>query len=185
MRALWLHYAGDPAASRRGDEYLWGRDILVAPVTEKGATNRRLYLPQGAWFDLWTEQKVDGGREIDRSVDLATMPLYVRAGSIQPLSPVKQYTDESVEGPLSLVIYPGANGAFALYEDDGKTFNHRKGEWMRIAMTWRDSDRRLSLRLASGSRMLPPAHRPIEVRIAGETSTRAVTFEGRPIEMRL
>ena len=144
-----------------------------------------LYLPQGAWFDFWTEQKVDGGREIDRPVDLATMPLYVRAGSIQPLSPVKQYTDETVDSPLTLVVYPGANGAFTLYEDDGKTFNHRKGEWMRIAMTWRDAERRLSLRLAPGSRILPPVRRPIEVRIAGQSSARAITFEGRPMNLRL
>ena len=113
------------------------------------------------------------------------MPLYVRAGSIQPLSPVKQYTDETVDSPLTLVVYPGANGAFTLYEDDGKTFNHRKGEWMRIAMTWRDAERRLSLRLAPGSRILPPVRRPIEVRIAGQSSARAITFEGRPIDLRL
>ncbi len=72
MRALWLHHADDPAAVARGDEYLWGRDILVAPVVEKGATTRRVYLPRGKWFDFWTEEVVDGGREIDRAVDLAT-----------------------------------------------------------------------------------------------------------------
>ncbi len=185
MRALWLHYADDPAASARGDEFLWGRDLLVAPVTEKGATTRRLYLPRGAWFDFWTESRVDGGREIDRPVDLATLPLYVRAGSILPMGPVKQYTDESVDGPLSLVVFPGADGAFALYEDDGKTFGYRRGEWMRIEMQWRDAARRLTLRLAPGSRRLPPEKRPIEVRVAGEQTTRTVVFEGKPVEIRV
>src|SRR5262245_43578923 len=185
IRALWLHYPDDPAAASRGDQYLFGRDILVAPVTEKGAATRKLYLPRGAWFDFWTEQKIDGGHEIDRPVDLATLPLYVRAGSIQPLGPVKQYTDENVNDPLTLVIYPGADAAFTLYEDDGKTFDHRAGAWMRISMTWRDAERRFSIRLAPRSRMFSPARRPMELRIAGQSSTRPFTFEGRPIDLRL
>ena len=82
--ALWLHHPDDPAAVGRGDEYLWGRDILVAPVAEKGAISRKLYLPRGQWYDFWTGVKVDGGREISRPVDLATMPIYVRAGAILP-----------------------------------------------------------------------------------------------------
>ena len=90
MRALWLHYPDDPVATARGDQFLWGRDILVSPVVEKGATTRRLYLPRGSWFDFWTEERIEGGREVVRAVDLATMPLHVRAGAILPLGPVKQ-----------------------------------------------------------------------------------------------
>ena len=66
MRALWLHHPDDPQAAARGDQFLWGRDMLVSPVVEKGATSRRLYLPRGNWFDFWTEERVAGGREIDR-----------------------------------------------------------------------------------------------------------------------
>jgi alpha-glucosidase/alpha-D-xyloside xylohydrolase len=183
MRALWLHYPDDATAVARGDEYLWGRDILVAPVVEKGATTRKLYLPRGAWYDFWTEEKVEGGREVSKAVDLATMPLYARAGSIIPLGPVKQYTAEEVDGPLTLVIYPGADATFTLYEDDGHTFNYRRGEWMGVRMAWNNRARRLSLRLAEGSRMLAPLRRNIEVRIAGEKATRSVAFEGRPIEV--
>ena len=102
IRALWLHYPDDPAACARGDQYLFGPIILVAPVTEKGATSRRLYLPRGLWYDFWTGEAVEGGKEISRPVDLATLPLYVRAGSILPLGPVKQYTSEPVDGPLTL-----------------------------------------------------------------------------------
>jgi len=57
MRALWLHYADDPIAVARGDQYLWGRDMLVAPVTEKGAMSRRVYLPRGSWHDFWTTER--------------------------------------------------------------------------------------------------------------------------------
>src|SRR5947207_6947497 len=78
MRALWLHHSDDPAAVARGDEYLWGRDILVAPVVEAGATSRKLYLPRGTWYDWWTNETQQGGREITRNVDLSITPLYVR-----------------------------------------------------------------------------------------------------------
>jgi alpha-glucosidase/alpha-D-xyloside xylohydrolase len=182
IRALWLHYPDDPDAIARGDQYLWGRDILVAPVVEKGATSRRLYLPRGTWYDFWTETPADGGREIDRAVDLETMPLYMRAGAIVPMGPVRQYTSEPVEGPLTLVVYPGSDGSFLLYEDDGQTFDYRKGEWMGIAMQWRDAQRRLTLQLAPGSRMLPPAKRAIEVRLAGSTATKPVVFTGQTVQ---
>jgi alpha-glucosidase (family GH31 glycosyl hydrolase) len=185
MRALWLHYPDDPQAVARGDQYLWGRDILVSPVVEKGATSRRVYLPRGSWFDFWTEERVAGGREIDRAVDLATIPLHVRAGAILPMGPIKQYVDDPVSGPLSVVVYPGADGTFALYEDDGKTFDYRQGQWMRIEMAWTNATRRLTLRSAPGSRMLAPAKREIEVRVAGEKNARNIVFEGRPVEVRL
>lgn len=185
MRALWLHYPDDPAAVGRGDEFLWGRDVLVAPVFEKGAVTRRLYLPRGAWFDFWAEERIEGGREIERPVDLETMPLYVRAGAILPLGPVKQYAEEAVDAPLTLVVYPGADGAASIYEDDGKSFNYRKGDWMRVAMAWKDADRKLTLKLAPGSRMRPPAKRAIEIRLAGEKTVKSVVFAGSPLEVKL
>ncbi len=185
MRALWLHYSNDAAAVARGDEYLWGRDILVAPVVEKGATSRRLYLPRGTWVDYWTEKPQTGGREVDRPVDLTTMPLYVRAGAVVPHGPVKQYVDEVVDEPLTLVVYPGADGASTWYEDDGRSFDYRTGAWMKVAMTWSDSTRRLTLELAPGARLLPPIQRQLVVRVAGETETRAITFEGRRMEIDL
>ena len=181
MRTLWLHYSDDPAAVARDDEYLWGRDILVAPVCEQGATSRKVYLPNGDWYDFWTGERLQGGREISRDVDLDTLPLFARAGAIVPMDPVKQHTGEKVDGPLSLTIYPGADGSFLFYEDDGKSFNYRKGEWMGIEMKWSDSKRALSLRLAPGSRMLPPLRRRMEVKVG--QMARAIVFEGHPMEV--
>ena len=181
LRALWLHYPDDPTAVARGDQYLWGRDILVAPVTEKGAKSKSVYLPRGDWTDFWTEQKIEGGREVTRPVDLATIPLYVRAGSILPFGPVKQFTGEGSDRPLSLVIYPGAGGSCTIYEDDGNTFNHRRGEWMKIGARWDGAQRKLSVQLLPGSSMLPPLRRKIEVRVAPEKETRTLEFVGHPI----
>ncbi|PYR93484.1 MAG: glycoside hydrolase [Acidobacteria bacterium] len=179
MRALWLHHADDPVASACADEYLWGRDILVAPVTEKGASARRVYLPRGTWYDFWTNEKVQGGREINRTVDLETMPLYVRAGAIVPFGPVKQYAAEKAAGPLTMVIYPGADGAFDLFEDDGRSFDYERGAWMGVQMRWSDIARRLTVSLARGSRLLPPAPRDLQIRLAGSDAGRTIRFDGR------
>jgi alpha-glucosidase/alpha-D-xyloside xylohydrolase len=181
MRALWLHYPDDPKAVACPDEYLWGRDILVAPVVEKGARSRRIYLPRGAWYDFWTRERAEGGREFTRPLDLETIPLYVRAGAILPLGPVKQYTREHVDQPLSLSIYPGADASFLLYEDDGRSFNYRKGEWMGLHLNWNDAQRTLTLRLAPGSRLLPPLQRNIEVKLLD--AEKQTIFDGHPIEV--
>jgi alpha-glucosidase/alpha-D-xyloside xylohydrolase len=181
MRGLWLHHSDDPIAVARGDEYLWGPDILVAPITEKGAASRQIYLPRGAWYDFWTNERQEGGREMNRAVDLETMPLYVRAGSILPLGPVKQYSNEPVDEPLTLSIYPGADGAFLLYEDDGGSFDYRKGEWMGIELTWSDRRRALHLALAKGSRMIV-AQRKIVAQLGDER--RSLVFTGQPQEVR-
>ena len=184
MRALWLHHPEDAQAVARGDQFLWGRDILVSPVVAKGATSRRLYLPRGRWYDFWTEERIDGGREIDRPVDLETMPLHVRAGAIVPFGPIKQYVDEPAENSLSVTVYPGADGSFELYEDDGRTFDYVKGAWMRIAMNWHDATRRFTIRLAPGSRLERPAKRALEVRVAGEKTSHRMVFDGRAAEVR-
>jgi alpha-glucosidase (family GH31 glycosyl hydrolase) len=181
MRALWLEYPDDPKAVTCGDEYLWGKDVLVAPVVEKGAESRKVYLPAGGWCDFWTQERVEGGREISRKVDLATLPLYVRAGSILPLSPVKQFAGERVDQPLSISIYPGGDASFLLYEDDGSSFNYRKGEWMGIQMDWQDGNRTLTLRLAPGSQMLPPLRRNLEVKLRQQT--RSAIFDGSTLEV--
>jgi alpha-glucosidase (family GH31 glycosyl hydrolase) len=181
MRALWLQYPDDPKAVACGDEYLWGKNVLVAPVVEKGAETRQVYLPAGNWYDFWTQERLEGGREISRTVDLETVPLYVRAGAILPLGPVKQFTSEKVDKPLSISIYPGSDASFLLYEDDGGSFNYRKGEWMGIQMDWHDANRTLTLRLATGSRMLPPLHRNLEVKLLQET--RPVHFDGSPLKV--
>jgi alpha-glucosidase/alpha-D-xyloside xylohydrolase len=184
MRALWLHDPDDKEGRARGDVFLWGPNLLVAPVTEKGARTRRLYLPRGRWYDFWTGEPAEGGREIDRAVDLSTVPLYVRAGTILPIGPVRQFTDEAVDKPLTLRLHPGADSRFRLYEDDGVSFAYRRGDWMGIDLTWDDRGRRLTLRLAEGSRMRPPLERRIEVERVGETSTSSLTFTGAPQELR-
>jgi alpha-glucosidase/alpha-D-xyloside xylohydrolase len=183
LRAMWLHYPDDATAVARGDQYLWGRDMLVAPVVEKGATERKVYLPHGVWYDYWTGKKVEGGQEITVPVDLGATPLYARAGAVIPTGPLKQYTEAPDDGSFTVNVYPGANGSFLLYEDDGKTYNFRKGEWMGVQLNWNDAAHTLTMDLAPGSKMMGPRRRNVTVKMGDVAKT--VTFEGKRATVRV
>ncbi|HEY6291518.1 MAG TPA: TIM-barrel domain-containing protein [Terriglobia bacterium] len=184
MRALWLHDPDDPRAVECSDEYLWGRDILVAPVTEKGAVKREVYLPHGLWWDFWTEETVVGGRTVARPVDLATLPLYVRAGAVVPMGPVRQFSAEQRDEPVQFAVYPGADGEFVLYEDDGVSFEYERGRFMRLNARWADRQRHMTLNLLEGSQLMRAAGRIFNFRLAGAPSVKEVAFDGKPVVVR-
>ncbi len=183
MRPLWLGDPGDSQALLRDDEYLFGDSFLVAPVLVAAARQRKVYLPSGQWWDLWREQAVQGGAEISRDVDLRTMPIYVKAGAVVPLGPVKQYVAEPVEEPLCLRIYPGADGGFTLYEDDGESFRYREGEFLRIRCQWEDARRTLTLRVDPKGRAADG--RKMRLEIVGARASAMVTLRGLVTEVRL
>jgi alpha-glucosidase (family GH31 glycosyl hydrolase) len=189
MRALWLHYPDDPEAVKLGNEYLWGRDLLVAPVVEKGAKSRRLYLPAGAWYDWWTGEKIEGKRWIERPVDLATLPLYARAGAIIPFDPVRQYTAQPVTEPTTLRVFPGANGNFVLYDDDGQSLGYRNNSdpkltWIRF--TWNDA-RQLTVERDERMRTWRGPARTFLIELGGRRSLDAprkqIEFRGEKLQI--
>jgi len=151
MRPLVMDFPNDPEARRIGNQFLFGPSILVNPVTHPGAEDRRLYLPGGTWYDFWTGQPIAGGQWITAPAPLATMPLYVRAGSIVPMGPVIQYTGEKPDAPIELRVYPGADGNFTLYNDDGTTYDYEKGQYATIPIRWDESTRTLTLGARQGS----------------------------------
>ena len=164
IRALWIAYPHDENVSLTDDAYMWGDQFLVAPVYEKGATGRNVYLPMGTWWDYWSGEPILGGKTILRTVDLETMPLYVKAGSIVPMGPIKQHTGDASAGQLTLRIYPGADGRFTWYEDDGCSYRHESGEYMRMECSWNDHDRTLILKPDAAGHMQIP--RTIQVELA-------------------
>jgi alpha-glucosidase (family GH31 glycosyl hydrolase) len=183
MRAMWLHYPADRQAVACGDQYLWGRDILVAPIVEKGAVQRSIYLPTGDWYDWWTGEKIAGGRTISRQVDLATLPLYIRAGAVLPLDPVRQYTDEPVSEPTTLRIYTGADGQFTLYDDDGTSLDYLRGGGTRTRMTWRDAERRLTIEPDAHMAGKPVPSRTFSIVLLPGEARKAVEFSGQRNEV--
>jgi len=151
MRALFMDFPADAAAATIGDQYMLGSALLVAPVTEQGATSRRVYLPAGAdWYDFWTNQKVTGGQWITAAAPINRIPVYVRAGSILPIGAQvpSTATRQALDG---IRVYPGRDASFTLYDDDGITNVYRTGG-ASATLRWDERTGRLSAsgRLPSG-----------------------------------
>jgi alpha-glucosidase/alpha-D-xyloside xylohydrolase len=184
MRAMWLHYPDESRLRGVGNQFMWGRDLLVAPVFTKGATSRDVDLPRGEWYDWWTDAKVAGGQRITRPVDLSTMPIYVRAGAIIPVDPVRQYTSEPVNEPMILKVYRGADGQYTLYEDDGISQEYLKGRGSWTRMAWNDRARQLTIAAgAPRGATNVVAERTFRVQLLPEGTTRQVTYAGRPVQV--
>jgi alpha-glucosidase/alpha-D-xyloside xylohydrolase len=184
MRAMWLHYPEEERLRGLGNQFMWGRDLLVAPVFTKGATSRDVDLPKGTWYDWWTNALVAGGERVTRQVDLATMPIYVRAGAIIPVDPVRQYTGEAVPGPTTLKVYRGADGQYTLYEDDGISQEYLKGRGSWTRMAWNDRARQLTIEPgAPRGATNVAANRTFRVQLLPEGTTRDVTYAGRRVQV--
>ena len=146
MRPLVMDFRADPKAQLVSDEFMYGPAFLVAPVTEPKATSRDVYLPKGAdWIDFWTGKKYTGGQTVSTAAPFDQIPLYVRAGSIIPFGPDLQYADEKPADPIELRVYPGADGSFTLYEDEGDNYNYEKGAYATIPFFWSEQNQTLTL----------------------------------------
>jgi alpha-D-xyloside xylohydrolase len=144
MRGLFMDFAGDPHTADIGDEYMFGPALLVAPVTEQGRTTREVYLPAGAdWYNFWTNERFHGGQSITVAAPIDTLPLFVRAGSILPLGTPVESTNDT-QKIASLRIYPGADGDFDLYRDDGKTYAYETGNFEVAHLHWSDAAHRFT-----------------------------------------
>lgn len=118
------------------------------------AANRqyKVYLPAGTgWYDYWTGKRIEGGQQVTADAPLAYSPLYVKAGSILPIGPEVQYSTEKAWDDITLKVYPGADAAFTLYEDEGDNYNYKKGEFTEIAMNWNDKARTLTIGKRKGA----------------------------------
>ena len=149
MRSLFMDFPNDPNVANITDEYMFGPAFLVAPVTEQGATSRKVYLPAGSdWYNYWTNQRYKGGATIVVSAPIDTLPLFVRAGSIVPLgTPI--LTTKEPQAIASVRVYLGADGEFTLFSDDGTTYAYEKGTAAITTLHWNNAKRQLTHRGAS------------------------------------
>jgi alpha-D-xyloside xylohydrolase len=165
MRALAFDFRDDPKGLNVSDEFLYGPALLVAPVTEAGATGRDVYLPAGAnWYDFWTGAWLHGGQTVHRNAPLNLLPLYVRAGTVLLLGQEEQYAGQYSDAPIELRVYPGNDGGARLYDDDGTTYRYERGERETLAIHWDDASRSLTFDPVRGN--LPGTSRCREFRVA-------------------
>ena len=152
QRPLVMDWRADPQTWNIGDQFMFGPALLVSPVLEAKATERRVYLPKTRWYDFWSGQPMEGGAYVQAAAPLERIPLYVRAGSILPLGPDEQYADEKVSGPIELRVYRGADGSsLNLYEDEGDNYNYEKGARAVIPIAWSEAQKTLTIGARSGS----------------------------------
>jgi alpha-glucosidase (family GH31 glycosyl hydrolase) len=123
---------------------MFGPAFLVAPVTDQGATSREVYLPVGTdWYNYWTNERLHGGQTVQVSAPIDTLPLFVRAGSIIPMGTEVNSTHEQ-QSIARVRIYPGADGDFTLYNDDGHTYAYEGGQSSITQLHWDDGASRFT-----------------------------------------
>jgi alpha-D-xyloside xylohydrolase len=140
MRPLVMDFREDFTAMNCQYEYLFGKSILVAPVTEPGVDECNVYLPKSTdWYDFWTGKRYTGGQTIKTEAPYDKIPLFVKAGSILPMGKFIQYAGEKPADTLEIRIYRGTDAQFVLYEDEGDNYNYEKGSYSTILFSWDDS----------------------------------------------
>ena len=159
MRGLPMDFPEDPAVRDLSDQWMFGPALMPCPVYEYKARSRSVYFPKGGWYDFYTGAYIDsdarpfaenGGRA-EVSAPYERMPLYVRAGSILPVGPEMEWSDEKPADDLLLIVYAGADADFILYEDDGLTYAYEKGACSTIGLHWNDAERTLTIDEREGS----------------------------------
>lgn len=198
MRGLVMDFPKDKNALDLNDEYMFGKSLLVSPVTnamyvkpgvsenekiqvEDFSTikSKETYLPAGAdWYDFWTAEKFSGGSKVNRQTPLDIIPLYVKAGSIIPVGPSVQYAEEKKWDNLEIKVYPGANGQFVLYEDENDNYNYEKGVYSTISFAWNEAKKTLTISDRKGSFPGMLNERKFNIAMVGQEG-RTITYTGK------
>ena len=187
MRPLYFDFPKDLRALVVGTEYLFGKSLLVAPVTDTQLL-KTIYLPKGIdWYDYWTNTKIPGGRILQRGVPTDLIPLYVKAGTILPMGPEVEYATEKRWDNLDLKIYPGADGEFVLYEDENDNYNYEKGAYTEIRFSWDDAAKTLTVDDRKGEFNGMLQNRTFNVTLIGSTKAEPVVvkYEGKKTSVNL
>jgi alpha-glucosidase len=175
MRPLFLEFPSDSSTWDQDDQFMFGSDLIVAPVLRPGERERGLYLPAGTWYDFWTGRSYEGAQGIAVPVTLRSIPIFVRAGAFIFQQPVVQHTGEMTGQPLRVSVYPADSSTSTLYEDDGGTLQYRKGTFSkrRFSQTraaGAGGGPAVTIEVAAAEGTYRPADRPIvfSVRLTGE-----------------
>jgi alpha-D-xyloside xylohydrolase len=193
QRPLVMDWPGDTRTRYVDDQFMFGSALLVSPVTEPGATERLLYLPPAAaWFNFWTGEALHGAQQILAKAPLDRIPLFVRAGSILPMGAVSEWAGQQKDALMELRIYPGADGDFTLYSDQGDGYQYEAGAHATIALHWDDQSKTLHFKAREGSYDSMPKTVTFEViavspdkgvGIEASTATKTIVYKGKAVDL--
>ena len=191
LRALPFDFRHDPKTYAIADQFMVGPALLINPVThpmyygvgsrelEGISKTRPVYLPaESDWYDFWTWQRYAGGQTLIADATLDTMPLYLRAGSIVPIGPDVCSTDERLDASVELRIFPGQDGSFTFYEDEGDSYNYEHGAFATTVIRWDDMLRQLVLEPRVGSYPGMSKTRAFQITLADQPGTRTIIYDG-------
>ncbi|HPF03277.1 MAG TPA: glycoside hydrolase family 31 protein [Bacteroidales bacterium] len=151
MRAMAMDFGSDRNVFNTGDQYMFGPSLLVAPVYEYKARKREVYLPSSfGWYEMYTGEYHEGGHAIEAEAPYERIPLFVRAGSIIPVGPAMNYTDEVPANPITLWVYKGHDCVFTLYEDEGVNYNYEMGKFSSIRIRYDEETETLTIGKRNG-----------------------------------
>ncbi len=195
MRPLVMDFASDEKALEQMYEYMFGKNLLVAPVVEGGISEMDVYLPEteGGWYGLYDAKRYENGSH-SVAVDMESVPVFVKAGSILPMAVIEkadgtvaQSIPELRAAPLEIRVYTGADGRFELYEDEGENYDYEKGEFSWTAFEWDDKASVLKIGAREGGYAGAPDRelRIVKVGAGGEQAVETVNYEGKKLEIRL
>ena len=201
MRALMMDFKDDPKTLDNNREFLFGRSLLVAPIVEALYTPEKIqkdvtadwtakktydvYLPQGTqWYDYWTNERLEGGQTVKADGTLAHCPVYVKAGSILPLCK-KEVMNANIADwqTLDMIVYPGADAVFTLYEDEGDNYNYEQGAYSTITLQWNDRKRMLTIGKREGSFKGLLENRTFRIQLPGG-DVKIVEYNGSKVEVK-
>ena len=168
MRPLLLEFPDDPEAVNQNYEFLFGGDLLVAPVLKDDESQWEVYLPQGVWYDFWGTRRYRGPGTFTMDAPPGKVPILVRGGAIIPTQQVMEYTDQRPVDPLTFEIYPAGNSQRSYYEDDGITFAYRQGTSLRQDLQVTERNGLLDISISSRRGTYRPPSRALLLRIHGE-----------------
>lgn len=192
MRSLIFDFMEDKKAREIKDGFMFGPSLLVYAVTEPmyfEAENvaiernrvKECYLPEGAgWYDYWTSEYHCGGQTVTVETPIDQIPLFVRAGSIIPTAEGLQYADEKSKMPMEIHVYPGADGSFSLYEDEGNNYNYEEGAYSLIEMKWDEALQKLTIGKRKGGFAGMDEKRIFRIRIGN--AVKEIEYNGAEIE---
>ncbi|MBS4539109.1 DUF4968 domain-containing protein [Clostridium sp. D2Q-11] len=175
LRPLFYHYQNDENTYNISDQFMFGENIMICPITRPKTNHRMIYLPEGKWYDYWTQEVIQGGKFIIKKAELDTLPIYIKASSIIPMDKITNYIGEE-DNSLEIHYYYGEKGKYNLYLDDGLSFDYKNGKYTEIKFEIEPVDEYLTI---SGEVIHEGYDIPnIKIVIHGFVKGNKVTIEG-------
>jgi alpha-glucosidase len=177
LRPLFLDFPDDENITGMDDEFLFGDDLLVAPILYEGVVEREVYLPKGDWFDYWTGRQFTGGQTIHLPVTIDSIPMFVRGGGFIFRQPVIQSTDQMPGNSLRVLIAPAHESESSLYEDNGKTLDYRQGDLMKRRFKQASDDHLTTIQISAPEGTYRPAKRDLVLQTWSDWEPKGISLQ--------